>query len=202
MTVIPSLLALLDQAHHLKQLPRTGWFFAGVSMPESVAAHTYLTALLALLLGDAINQDWSAHGLAAPLNMERVLRVALVHDLAESVLTDLPKRSVELLGQDVKHAAEEEAMAKLTANLPDAAALIQAWREYDNVATPEARLVKDADKLEMVHQALQYEQRGFSNLDDFWALRQWHYGISADLFDALCQQRGLIARVDGHTKSE
>ncbi|NJN82828.1 MAG: HD domain-containing protein [Caldilineaceae bacterium] len=101
-----SLIGLLDQANHLKQLPRTGWLLAGLANVESVADHSFSTALLSMFLADGINRGWAEQGLSQPLEVSRVLRLALIHDLAEGVLTDLPKRSSELLGADVKHDAE------------------------------------------------------------------------------------------------
>lgn len=183
------LLHLLTEAHHLKQLPRMGWLFANVAAPESVAAHTCLTAILALFLGDTINLDWAAQGLTEPLDMERVLRLALIHDLGESVLTDLPRRSTDLLSSEVKHAAEDNAIQQLAAALPTGAELLRTWREYDAKSSPESRLVKDADRLDMVYQALSYERRGHTNLDEFWHGHNWNFTASRELFELLCQQR-------------
>ena len=180
-----ALINWLDHANLLKRLPRTGWLLAGVQPCESVADHTCATALLALGLTATINAEPAAHGLAHPLDVSRVVTLALLHDLAESVLTDLPKRSSMLLGADVKHAAEARALAALTDGLAGGADFLALWGEYDAASTPEARLVRDADKLEMVHQALQYAQRGQRNLDEFWQRHCWHYEISATLFACL-----------------
>lgn len=183
------LLPIVDKVNDLKQLPRTGWLLAGIAAPESVADHCFATAWIALLLTETINADWAGQGLAQPLSGERVLRIALVHDLAESVLTDLPKRSSEVLGRDVKHQAEERALSQLLAEAPQRAATMALWAEYDANTTPEAQLVHDADKLEMVHQALRYEQRGHRNLQEFWHGHHWHFPASAALFDQLFRQR-------------
>jgi len=42
------------QAGILKNLPRTGWLLRGIKNPESVADHSYRTALLSMLLGDLL----------------------------------------------------------------------------------------------------------------------------------------------------
>ena len=127
-----SLRSLLDHTNRLKLLPRTGWLLNGVQPCESVAEHTCAVALLALALAESINADWEAQGLRQPLEVGKVARLALIHDLAESVLTDLPKRSVELLGADVKHSAEARAMAGLFRDLPNGAAYVDLWGEYDS----------------------------------------------------------------------
>ena len=174
--------ALLDQVNHLKQLPRTGWLLANVSQPESVADHTTATAILALFLAETVNRDLAANGLTAPLDVSKVVRLALLHDLAESELTDLPKRAALLLGEAAKHRAEAQAMGQILAGLPDAEGYLALWSEYDGGSTPEARLVKDADKLEMVHQALAYARRGHANLDEFVQDHLWRYAASRSLF--------------------
>jgi putative hydrolase of HD superfamily len=183
------IIPVLDKANDLKVLPRTGWLLAGVPAPESVADHCFATALLVLLLADAINADWASQGLARPLDRAHLLRIALVHDLAESLLTDLPKRSTELIGRHTKHAAEGRALGLLFAQAPGAADYTALWAEYAAAQSPEARLVHDADKLEMIHQALRYETCGQRNLDEFWQPAGWHYPASAALYRRLSLHR-------------
>lgn len=180
-----SLLSLLRTANHLKSLPRTGWLFAGVVQPESLADHTCLVAIYALFLAEAVNADMEAQGLVSPLNLEKVLSLALLHDLAESVLTDLPKRSVEILGTEAKHQAEERVIVSLLTNLPRGGYYTTLWQEYDSGSTPEARLVKDVDKLEMVLQSVRYTERGQTNLGEFRTSHTWYYPISRSLFEEM-----------------
>jgi len=175
----------LDELNHLKQLPRTGWLLAGISDPESIADHTCGVAMLAMLLTNQINEDWMSQGISEPLSLERILCLALVHDMAESVLTDLPRRSTELLGEEMKHIAEAKAMAQLFADSSQGDQYTELWAEYSSATTAEARLVKDADKLEMVHQAFCYERRGYINLQEFWKGHP-----SQMVFEQLCQRRG------------
>lgn len=183
MNQLHQLLNLLDHANHLKQLPRTGWLFAGVAAPESIAEHTCVTTLLVLFLGEQVNVDWAAQGLEAPLDIAKAVRMALIHDLAESVVTDLPRRTSQLIGNQVKHAAEESALQMMLDDLPTAVADLDLLREYNAGASAEARLVKDADKLEMVHQAHKYKERGQANLNEFLSPTDFHYPISQSLFD-------------------
>jgi putative hydrolases of HD superfamily len=177
--------AVLDKVNDLKQLPRTGWLLAGVRAPESIADHCLATALLALFLADAINLDWAGQGLTGPLDCALVLRIALLHDLAESSLTDLPKRSSDLIGRTVKHQAEERALQQLFAQTPAGADYVQLWAAYASGETPEARLVRDADKLEMIHQALRYTAQGQRNLQEFYQRQPWSFPLTAALFEQL-----------------
>jgi putative hydrolase of HD superfamily len=177
--------AVLDRVNDLKRLPRTGWLLAGIRAPESIADHCLATALLALFLADVVNQDWASQGLTRPLDRERLLQIALLHDLAESQLTDLPKRSADLLGREVKHEAERRALEQIFAGTALATHYVALWAEYAAGETPEAKLVRDADKLEMAHQALRYTAQGQRNLQEFWQQASWHFPISAKLFAQL-----------------
>lgn len=187
-----AILDLLTQIGDLKLLPRTGWLFAGIRQPESVADHSYATMWTALLLAETINEDWQAQGLDAPVQIDRVLQIALVHDLAESVLTDLPKRSTDYLGEEVKHATEAAIVADLLQSTPNGERYLACWHEYTEDATPEGRLVRDADKLEMISQALRYETMGQRNLADFWQGHRWRYPASEALWHALQQRRAAL----------
>ncbi len=177
-----SIVALFSHIVALKSLPRTGWLLAGVLQPESVADHSYGTAMLATFLCDLINLEPANEGLARPLDAAKVARMALVHDLAESVLTDLPKRAGELLGRAVKHEAERRAMQHILAGFPAGLEYEALWAEYEASATPEARLVHDADKLDMVLQARAYRRAGCADLDEFWQGHAWHFELSARIF--------------------
>ena len=61
----------------LKQLPRTGWVRSGVENPESVAAHSWGMAVLALRLAPK------------ELDIEKILSLCLIHDLPEVRVGDL-----------------------------------------------------------------------------------------------------------------
>jgi len=189
------MLPFLQAASTLKMLPRSGWLFAGVAHPESVADHSWATALVALNLAAIVNQDLAANGLSEPLDIGRTAQIAVVHDLAECLVTDLPRRATLLLGKDAKHQAEEKALLVLAQETP-AWDFVSLWREYSDLATPEGRLVSDADKLEMVHQALLYESAGNQNLGEFWQEYRWNFQASEEMFADL-----NAARKTGERKS-
>lgn len=188
-----SLITYVEHVNALKRLPRTGWLLNGVAPCESVADHSLGVALLALALAETINAEWAAEGLQRPLDVGQVVTIAVVHDLAESLLTDLPKRSTQLLGKAAKHAAEAQALAVIWEPVRNGDEYARLWGEYNSAATPEARLVRDADKLEMVHQALVYERAGNRTLQEFWEAGSeaggWHYAASQRLYDELRRER-------------
>ncbi len=158
------LVDFFTEAGKLKRLPRTGWVESGVPDPESVADHSFRVALIALVLADARGFD-----------SLRVVRMALIHDLAEAETGDLTPTQKEAAHEAARR-AEDEAMGRLIGDLPEA---IQeeyrdAWREFSEFATDEARLVRDADKLDMVMQASEYQKAGG---DRARLMRFWHAEI-------------------------
>ncbi|MGQ9548946.1 MAG: HD domain-containing protein [Roseiflexus sp.] len=156
-----NILAYVRLAEHivaLKLLPRVGWLQRGIASPESVAEHSFGMAVLALMFSAADDS----------VDRERVLAMALVHDIAEALLGDLPFSARRLIGDVVKRDAERRAMIELCATLPGGERLIHLWDEYAAGVTREARLVKALDRVEMLVQALAYERAGNRLLDEFW----------------------------------
>jgi putative hydrolase of HD superfamily len=151
------LIAFLRAAGKLKRIKRTGWVQAGVPNPESVAGHSHRVALLSMVLADSQSLDTS-----------KAMRMALLHDLAEAVTGDLTPSQ--------KHgdhdAAEAEAYKQVIDGLngEQRSRYTELFREYQAGSTPEAALVHAADKLDMVLQALEYQEEGVEagRLDQFW----------------------------------
>ncbi|MFQ5595893.1 MAG: HD domain-containing protein [Anaerolineae bacterium] len=179
-------LSVLRAANRLKLVPRTGWLLRGVQPAESVADHTYGVALTALLLADLIVE---------PVDRVRLLIMALLHDLAESVTGDIPTPAGRFFPPEAKEAAEEQAVASLLEDWPAGDAHVELWREYKEASTVEGRLVRDADRLEMLLQADAYERAGATGLDEFWdELTEEKFAFSAtwqivqQLVEARCRE--------------
>jgi putative hydrolase of HD superfamily len=144
--------AAIDFFEHvgkLKNAVRAGWVLRDVQRPESVADHSYRMAMMTQLLHTEPGIDAS-----------RCVQIALVHDLAEALVGDITP--FDNIPPDEKHRREREALETIVQSLrghPSAALIQAAYLEYEAAATPEARMVKDLDKLDMVLQALEYERQ-------------------------------------------
>lgn len=153
----PSAIALVQFFDRLASLPRTGWLLRGVVDPESIAEHSFGVCVVATMLID----DLRARGMT--VDGERVLRMAILHDAAEAFTGDIPMpaKTKEL------DAALEEAEALLLGRIlpPSDLAL---WKEAETGTTLEARIVKAADKVQMLVKALTYGQQHRGRLDEFW----------------------------------
>ena len=176
-------LDLLLQANVLKTTPRTGWHLRGVPNPESVADHVFGTACVAVVLMEMQDEG---------LDREKVLMLAMLHDLAESVVSDIPRTARDFLPDGAKAGAEASALANLVDGLP----LADRWRalaaEYAAGESAEARLVHDADRLEFLLQALVYmETTGTRRLED---VRARYAGLTLATPAADRLRRVLLAR--------
>lgn len=105
---IEGLIDFLSIVGRLKRLPRTGWVEAGIKEPESVADHSFRTAVLAMIPADLEGLD-----------SDKVMRMALLHDLAEVETGDLtPDQKSERGGA---YASEERrASGRVLSPLPKA----------------------------------------------------------------------------------
>jgi putative hydrolases of HD superfamily len=193
-----ALIDLFIETSTLKHLLRTGWAMRGVPHVESIADHSFGVALMALVLAQALNafvpaeEAEASTGRPPQLDVEKVLVMALLHDLAEVRLTDLPASAARLIPKEVKSRAEAVALLEILAPVPQAAHLGALWHEFEDQASPEGRLVRDADKLEMMVQCLRYEQAGSDGLGEFWQVMDrhpWHYELCADLYGRLKRLR-------------
>ena len=178
---LEGLLAVLADVGRLKTLRRAGWVRVGVPEPESVADHTYRVAVMALLIGPRLG-----------LNVDRLVRLALLHDLAEARVGDLTP--LDTLAKGEKEARESAAFADIVGSLAEGGALYDALREYENGATPEASIARQLDKLELALQTLDYEQAALTEpagaqrtepgwADEFWASAR--SGLSEPMLIAL-----------------
>jgi len=140
---ITGILAFLGTAERLKDTLRTGRTAGGRA--ESTAEHSWRLCLLALVLGDSLPGADAA----------RLLRICLVHDLAEALTGDIPAPQAREAGS--KSAAERAALATIAAPLPAAqrAEILALWEEYEAGSTREGRLAKGLDKLETLLQHVQ-----------------------------------------------
>jgi len=157
------MLPVLLELQRLKRLDRTGWVLRGLPPgAESVAAHSYGVALAAMMLAD----ECAARGVE--VDAERVLRLALLHDLAETRTGDMPRTVADYYGKEARKAAERAAFDDIMRGSPRAEAYGALHEDYEERRSLEARLVKAADVVDLLAQALAFERAGARGLAEFW----------------------------------
>jgi putative hydrolase of HD superfamily len=140
---LDGVLRFLREAERLKTVTRSGWTSEG--KPESVAEHSWRLGLMAMVL----------YGREPGVDIGRLLRICLVHDLGEALGGDVP---APLQQTGAPKAGQERAdLLTLIAPLPRDLRhdIVELWDEYEAAATVEARLAKGLDKLETILQHTQ-----------------------------------------------
>lgn len=167
----------------LSDLPRTGWLLRGVRPCESIADHTFGVALVAMLLTDALRAEGQT------VDGERVLRMALVHDAPEARTGDVP---MPVKSPEVERVLDEVDARLARDLLPDE--LYASFCEADAGQTLEARIVKAADKLQMMIKAHVYERTSRGCLEEFWQnpknFRDMDLPLASRVYDRLCERAG------------
>jgi putative hydrolase of HD superfamily len=146
----PELEGMVDYLYEmglLKRLPRAGWLVAGIDHPESVAEHSFRAAIIGYLLASMEGADPA-----------RTALLCLFHDTQESRIGDVPR-----VGKSyVVTAPNPQVTADQVAGFPSE--IGQAVRalvdDYEGQESDEARLARDADKLECLIQAREYQAHG------------------------------------------
>ncbi|WP_433539859.1 HD domain-containing protein [Streptosporangium sandarakinum] len=142
---------LLYEIGLLKRYKRTGWLIAGVRDPESIADHSFRTAIIASVI-TAMEGG----------NPERAAFMSLFHDTQETRVTDIPYIGKRYL----KAAPNEEVTADQVHGTPETVAQMinGAVGEYEEKTSLEAVCARDADKLECLIQAVEYREQGHQNV--------------------------------------
>ncbi|XP_063240302.1 5'-deoxynucleotidase HDDC2 isoform X2 [Bacillus rossius redtenbacheri] len=141
-----------------KKTPRRGWELRNIQNPESVAGHMYRMAIMTFLLDENDSLDTN-----------RCMKMALIHDLPECIVGDI----TPYCGVDPaeKKRLEIEAMERL-AKLAGTAGteMSELFKEYVSQSTPEAKFVKQLDRMDMILQAFEYEVQtdGTADLQEFF----------------------------------
>jgi len=156
----------------VKMIPRSGWISHGVALQEveSVADHSFSTTVLAMLLADLEVENGHR------INIERVLRLALLHDLPEALTFDISKSYLEYLGvkgEAIKSELEQAAWKHLIKGIERSAIrkrYAQLQSEFNAEETIESMIVHAADRLDILLQVVEYRRKGYPKaiLADLW----------------------------------
>ncbi len=136
--------AFLNEADRLKSVLRATTLVDG-SRPENSGEHSWHLALYALVLADQAGPG---------VDIGRVIRMLLIHDLVEIDVGDVPIHSAngQAHASAATQAAEAGAADRIFGLLPkDLAADLKAlWEEFEAAETPDARFAKALDRVQPV----------------------------------------------------
>jgi len=166
------ILNFLIEVGKLKKIKRKGWVLRKVKNPETIASHTFRMAMMAWLLGKK-----------KMLNINKLLKIALIHDLCEVYAGDttpydpllknkkkigeiikkwprFSKKEKEKIFQK-KYKKESLALEKIILKLPPSlkGEIKHLWQDYEKGLSREGRFLKQVDRVENLLQALEYWQK-------------------------------------------
>lgn len=150
-----NLFMLLSLVQQLKRTKRTGWLYYNITDCESIADHMYRMGIMGFLANSELDNS-------------KCIKIALVHDIAESVVGDITP--FDGITKEEKHYREYSTIVYLRdlikpINSAAAEEIFSLWNEYENITSPEARFVKDCDKFEFMVQCLEEEKRFGKQID-------------------------------------
>ena len=146
--VLKKILKVFLTLQWAKELPRQGFIALGFKRNEadSVAAHSWTTAMLTYMLGTEMIKN------SQELNLDKAIKMALFHDMAETIVGDVGT-FVKGMASGAFAGIEEEGLKWLVKDLPTTKEITSLVSEYTQRKTLEARLVKLADNLDALAQA-------------------------------------------------
>ena len=138
----------------LKTTKREGWRRFGIEHGESISDHMYRMAVMTLV---------APPNLTAKLDIAKCTKMALIHDMAEALVGDITPR--DNVPKPEKSRREAETMDYLCTRLlgkvnggVNGENIRQIWQEYEDGKTDESKFVHDVDKIELMHQMVEYEK--------------------------------------------
>lgn len=139
----------------LKTTKREGWRRFGINDGESISDHMYRMSIITML---------APPSLSSRLNIPHCTKMALVHDMAESLVGDITP--VDGVSTEEKHRREATTMeflmtkllGKSSGTLDQAQGIRDIWQEYEDAKTLESQFVHDVDKVELLLQMIEYER--------------------------------------------
>ena len=139
---IDAQLAFLTEADRLKSVIRATTLCDG-SRRENTGEHSWHIALYAMVMAEHANR---------PINIDRVIKMLLIHDLVEIDAGDVPIHSAAARDPAAQDAEEQAAADRIFGLLPqDQAASFRAlWDEFEAAATDDAIFAKSIDRVQPV----------------------------------------------------
>ncbi len=144
----------------LKRTKRAGWVKAGIKDSESVSDHSFSTSVLSMILAPKLK-----------VNSEKFIKMALIHDIGESIIGDVLWYSKDkgidkkkLLNKEKKEGEAMRGILKILGNNE----YLELWKEMEEKKTKEAKMHKEVDRLDLALQAFFNEKKTGVNLDGFF----------------------------------
>ena len=138
----------ISEAGMLKRVSRSGWSVLGIKDAETVAEHSFRCAVIGYIIARLEKAD-----------PYRVLLMTLFNDIHEARITDLHKMAQRYIEAE---ACEDESFDEQIEKLPNGLKdeLADMRQDYRKQDTKESLIARDADIIECLIQAKEYDEHG------------------------------------------
>lgn len=148
----------------LKDIYRTGWINRGINPAESVASHVFGALLLAYFyLPETIKKN-------NEYNKSTILRMILIHDLAEAYIGDIPSmEKTQNNKKEEKKMMQKIDMLKTDKNISASINIYDMYKDFNNTknSSINAMIARDFDKLDNLFQLYIYKEKYKKQLSDY-----------------------------------
>ena len=204
MAKVEKIIDLIRHGESLKNIDRSGWALSGIQSEriESVAEHSYGSILSAIIIAQQVITD------GTDINIEKVVLMAVLHDLPESVTGDVARTEAFVENKELvrkKELAELNAIKSIFEPMGESYEnLLHTWNEFNLGKSLESRVVKGADIIDMLIHARSLEESGASpqSLHQFFIssrsiIDTLSIEIVTEIYNALCNEHQQKARAQG-----
>ena len=145
-------LNLVFEIGNLRWIMRSWHRFGGIKF-QNLTEHMYRVAWIALIIAKYEKVE----------NTDRMLKMALIHDISESRAGD-----VDYLSRQYVERKEKEGVKDMLTDTSLADELIDLWEEYEKRECIESKIVKDADNIDVDFELREQAYKG-ERLDELWS---------------------------------
>lgn len=179
---VDKILAFLQEIEKYKTIERE-MFCSNLNRAESDAEHSWHIAMFLILFENDLPQD---------IDMKKMLKLALMHDLVEIYAGDT--FAYDKQNQATKKERESKAAKKLFSQLPKDLnkEFMNLFDEYEEIKTKEAKIVKSFDKIQPILQNLcssgkswQKHKITFSDIDQYKRKYVEHNDLILEIYEKL-----------------
>jgi len=149
------ILKFVEEAGMLKRVARSGWWVLGIKNPESVADHSFRCAVLAYVLSK----------MEGVKSLDAVI-MALFNDIQEARINDLHKMASRYFDlEKIEDKVFAEQLKDLPVSIKGELGLLH--KNYREQKSKQSIIARDADILECLIQAKEYQAHGFKEAGKF-----------------------------------
>ena len=183
-------------------LERSGW--VGTNVPEnhkeSIAEHMYTMYVMAMMYLPATYEEEG-------YDKDKILKMILIHDLAETLTGDIPHPNKTLQDELIEDLKAKALWCNLLYNeCSDASWIYECWLDWSDSLTFNARVAHDFDAIQLNYQFFTYACKHDGLYSDYeitrWTRRQPQTALGKEIYNEVILKNPKFAKRIGVIKQD